>query len=321
MYDLRRLQILRELHHRGTLSAVATALSYSTSAISQQLSQLESEVGVRLLEPDGRRVRLTAQARILVAHAETILNQLEEARSDIAASLDVISGTLRVAGFQTAALNLLPEVIAWVTRTYQEVEVLLTQAEPDEAIPGVLAREFDLAIVESFPGQPLVRSEAIEQHLLFEDAMRLGISASDPRARFGLSLEQLAEDPWIMEPAGTPAREWAVDVCRKAGFEPRVQYESPDMFVHQRFASQGLALAFLPDLMWANTRPDVSLHLLRPGMARTVYTVVRAGAGGHPVIRAFHDALMIALNGTTSLVMRNLQAAPGSQSSRVPNGK
>ncbi|MGO4857650.1 LysR substrate-binding domain-containing protein [Arthrobacter sp. 2MCAF14] len=311
MYDLRRLQILRELHRRGTLSAVAAALSYSTSAISQQLSQLESEVGVPLLEPDGRRVRLTAQALILVAHAETILNQLEEARSDIAASMDVISGTLRVAGFQTAALNLLPEAIAWITRTHPRIEVLLTQAEPDEAIPGVLSREFDLAIVESFPGQPLVRSEATEHHLLFEDAMRLGISVSDPRARPGLYLEQFARDPWIMEPTGTPAREWAVDVCRKAGFDPRVQYESPDMFVHQRFASQGLALAFLPDLMWANTTPEVALHLLRPGMARTVYTVVRSGAGGHPLIRAFHDALMIALKGATSVVLRNIESVAG----------
>jgi DNA-binding transcriptional LysR family regulator len=309
MYDIRRLQILRELERRGTLSAVAGALSYSVSAISQQLSQLESEVGVPLLEPDGRRVKLTVQARILAKHAETILSQLEEARSDIAASMNAVSGTIRVACFQTAALNLLPEIIARIRTMHPNMEVLLTQAEPDEAVPGVLAREFDLAIVESFSGQSLARYKGTSHSMLFEDPMRLGISTSDPRANPSLSLDQLAQDAWIMEPKGTPAREWTVEVCRKAGFEPRVQYESPDMFVHQRFAAQGLAVAFLPDLMWANTGPEVALHWLQQSMVRTVYAIVRDGASGHPVIHAFQDALKLTLSSVTSSVMKNVESS------------
>ena len=59
MLDLYRLRLLRELHRRGTITAVAQALSFSPSAISQQLATLERETGVRLLEPAGRRVRLT----------------------------------------------------------------------------------------------------------------------------------------------------------------------------------------------------------------------------------------------------------------------
>lgn len=86
MFDLHRLRLLRELKHRGTLAAVAAALSYSPSSISQQLSQLEAEVGVRLLEPVGRRVRLTAQAEILVAHTEAVLERLERAEADLATS-------------------------------------------------------------------------------------------------------------------------------------------------------------------------------------------------------------------------------------------
>src|ERR1700726_5258713 len=97
VYNLRRLEILRELKHRGTLAAVASAMSYSPSAVSQQLTLLESEVGAPLLERDGRRVRLTPQAEILVTHTELVLRQLDRAQAEIAASLHEFTGTLRVA--------------------------------------------------------------------------------------------------------------------------------------------------------------------------------------------------------------------------------
>ncbi len=102
VFDLHRLRLLRELKLRGTLAAVASALSYGPSSISQQLSQLEAEAGVRLLEPVGRRVRLTEQAEILVAHTEAVLERLEHAEADIATSLTDLTGTLRIASVQTA---------------------------------------------------------------------------------------------------------------------------------------------------------------------------------------------------------------------------
>ena len=84
MLDLHRLRLLRELKHRGTLAAVAEALAYTPSAISQQLSVLETEAGVPLLERTGRRVRLTPAAERLVEHTEAILERLEQARADLA---------------------------------------------------------------------------------------------------------------------------------------------------------------------------------------------------------------------------------------------
>src|SRR5690349_9657234 len=116
MLDMHRLRLLRELKHRGTLAAVAAALSYSPSSISQQLSLLETEVGVPLLEPVGRRVRLTPQAEILVGHAEALLERLEQAEADVAASLTELTGTLRVASFQTASLAVLPAALTRLRR-------------------------------------------------------------------------------------------------------------------------------------------------------------------------------------------------------------
>jgi DNA-binding transcriptional LysR family regulator len=111
MLDLRRLRLLRELRRRGTIAAVAEALSYSPSAVSQQLSTLERETGVTLLEPAGRRVRLTAQAELLVEHADRLLEDMERTEAALARSLEDTVGTLRVASFQTATLTLVPPTV------------------------------------------------------------------------------------------------------------------------------------------------------------------------------------------------------------------
>lgn len=126
MFGLHRLRLLRELRHRGTLAAVAEALSYAPSSVSQQLSRLEADVGVRLLEPVGRRVRLTEQAEILVAHTEAILERLERAEADIATSLTDLTGTLRIASFQTAALALLPTTLDLLRDRHPQLRVHVT---------------------------------------------------------------------------------------------------------------------------------------------------------------------------------------------------
>src|SRR3954470_3909329 len=107
MLDLHRLRLLKELHTRGTLAAVAAALGYSSSAVSQQLALLEKEAGAPLLERVGRGVRLTPQALILVGHAEVVLDRLEQAEAEIEASLTAPTGVVRLAAFQTAMLSLM----------------------------------------------------------------------------------------------------------------------------------------------------------------------------------------------------------------------
>src|SRR5918998_5482561 len=112
MLDVRRLRVLRELKLRGTLAEVALALNQSPSAVSQQLAQLEREVGVELLRKTGRRVALTPQAEILVDHTTAVLERLEQAESELGVSLGSATGTVRLAVFQSAALALLPGVLS-----------------------------------------------------------------------------------------------------------------------------------------------------------------------------------------------------------------
>ena len=152
MLDVHRLRLLRELDRRGTLAAVARALSYSPSAISQQLSQLETETGVPLLEPAGRGVRLTPQARILVEHTEAILERLEEAEADLRASLAEVRGTLRVASFQSVLLALVPSVLTRLAERHPGLRVEIAHQEAGPAFAGLLAHDFDIVLGEEYPG-------------------------------------------------------------------------------------------------------------------------------------------------------------------------
>ncbi|MFD9907991.1 LysR family transcriptional regulator [Streptomyces sp. NPDC059063] len=292
MYDLHRLRLLRELKHRGTLAAVAAALSYSPSSVSQQLSQLEAEAGVALLEPVGRRVRLTEQAEILVTHAEAVLERLERAEADIAASLTELTGTLRIAAFQTAALALVPAALTALRAAHPRLRVHVTQAEPEKALPALLARDFDLVVTEEYPGGAEPRSDVLEQEELCEDPLRLAL----PGPGAAGDLRALAGHPWVMEPEGAAARRWALTLCREAGFEPDVRFESSDLLVHLRLAEAGHAAALLPDLVWRTApptaAPTVALRQLPPGhRARRIFTVVRRGSSRHPAATAARHAL------------------------------
>ncbi|CNF41805.1 putative regulatory protein (LysR family) [Mycobacterium tuberculosis] len=288
MLDLHRLRLLRELKHRGTLAAVAEALSYSPSSISQQLSVLEKEAGVPLLEPVGRRVRLTAQAEILVAHTEAVLERLERAEADLAASLQGITGVLRVAAFQTAALALVPDALSRLRDAHPRLRIEITQREPESALPGLLARDFDLVITEEYPGEPGPRPAGVEYAELGEDEIQLAV----PDGAAGGGLRGLARVPWVMEPEGTASRQWATRLCREAGFEPDVRFESTDLLLHLRLVERGHAAALLPGLVWAGRPPTVPM--VRPAAGRRMRrlsTASRRGGGEHPAVRAFRAAL------------------------------
>ncbi|EST36233.1 LysR substrate-binding domain-containing protein [Streptomyces roseochromogenus] len=298
MFDLHRLRLLRELKHRGTLAAVATALSYAPSSVSQQLSLLEAEAGVPLLEPVGRRVRLTEQAEILVAHTEAVLERLERAEADIAASLSGLAGltgTLRIASFQTAALALVPTALGLLREWHPRLRVHVTHREPERALPALQARDFDLVLAEEYPGNPNPRPAELEQEDLLDDALQLALpeTAERPGTRGPLAvLRSLADRPWVMEPEGTAARHWAMTLCRTAGFEPDVRFETTDLLLHLRLVDQKHAAAFLPALVWDGRPPSVALRQLPRGRrARRIFTVVRRGGSRHPAVLACRDAL------------------------------
>ncbi|MFP5291014.1 MAG: LysR family transcriptional regulator [Actinomycetes bacterium] len=292
MLDLRRLSLLREVHRRGTLHAVARALAYSPSTISQQLAQLEVEAGVPLLERSGRRVQLTPQGELLVEGAGRLLDEMERLESALGASLaategEPLRGTVRLAVFQSAALGIVPRALSLLEAEHPSLRVEVTQREPESALDEVWAREFDLVIAEQYPAHAAPLRRELDRVPLHRDALRLGV----PRGWRGRALADAADAAWVMEPRGTASRHWAEQQCRLAGFEPDVRFETADLQAHVRFIEAGHAVALLPDLLWMGGRATVRLVDLPGSPEREVFTAARRSSASRPAIVAVREVL------------------------------
>lgn len=285
--DVRRLRLLHELHLRGTIAAVAAALSYTPSSVSQQLALLEAEAGVPLLEKSGRRVRLTPQAEVLVGHTTALIERLELMEAELDRSLTEVTGTVRLAVFQSAALGLVPQALTILSAEYPQLRVEVTQREPEHALFETWTREFDLVIAEQYPGHAAPRQPDLDRVPLCRDELRLGVPA-ELRAS---SLEGARDSAWVMEPRGTASRHFAEQLCRQAGFEPDVRFETADLQAHIRLVESGHAVALLPDLVWAGREPGIRLLHLDGSPSRTVFTSVREASVARPGIVACRAAL------------------------------
>jgi DNA-binding transcriptional LysR family regulator len=295
MLDVRRLRLLVELSRRGTLAAVAEALSYSPSSVSQQLSLLEREAGVPLLVQVGRRVQLTPQALVHVEHGKAVLDRLEEAEAEVARSLTSVTGTVRIAVFQSAAHAVMPQALTLLADAHPGLRVEVTEREPEAGLFEVAARDFDLVVAEQYPGHARPRHPELDRVPLASDAIRLALPANpngrSPGTEVSLDLASTAGRPWVMEPAGTASRVWAEQLCRGAGFEPDVRFETADLMAHIRLISSGNAVGLLPDLLWADEGPSVLLAPLPGDPHREVFSSARHAAAGRPAVVAVRDAL------------------------------
>jgi DNA-binding transcriptional LysR family regulator len=288
--DVQRLRLLRELHRRGTIAAVAAALNYSPSAVSQQLSQLQAEAGVPLLEKLGRGVTLTAAAHLLVEHADAVLAQLEQAETDLAALSGTARGTLRVASFQTVLFSLVPDALTLLAREHPDLRVVLDHAEPEPAFSALAAHQVDLVLGEEYPGMPLARRPDVDEEDLVHDELRLTVPLTGPWADVD-RLEQLSTASWVLEPTATDPGDWVVTRCRQAGFEPDVRIRTPDALLHVHLVETGHAVALLPDLARAGRERAVRVVDLPDHPSRRLFTGVRRGSGGRPAVRAVRSAL------------------------------
>ncbi|WP_448262028.1 LysR family transcriptional regulator [Microbacterium aurum] len=288
MFELRRLRLLHELAQRGTLAAVAEALSYSPSTISQQLAQLERDAGVPLLVPEGRRVRLTEHGAALAAHAARALEADEQIRAELEALQPGIA-PVRVAVLQTAARTVMPAALTLLAERAPRLRVELAEVPPEEGLFELAARGFDLAIAEQYPGLTREHRSGLERRTLGTDPIRI----ADARGGRG-ELSMLADRAWVMEPRGTAAREWAVQQCRAAGFEPDVRFELADLAAHVQLIAAGHAVGLLPDLLWAGRRPQadgIALTDLPGSPVREIFTAERRAAAPCPGIRLVREAI------------------------------
>ena len=283
MLDLHRLMLLREIKFRGSMTAAARNLAYSHSAVSQQMSLLEKEAGVVLLERVGRGVRLTSAAEQLVRHTESMLAILEEAESDLASSLGEVRGSVTIATFGTVARAIVPDILVQLGQMYPHLRVDFEQHEPEEGLPRLAARRLDLLIADQYPDSPMWVGPALHAELLCRDP----VAAYLPAGAAVETVSDLVRVPWVTEPRGTGSFAWVQQLCRSVGFEPDVRYQSADLVVHVRMVEAGLAAAVLPGLAVREAVGELRPSPLFPGdFARGIHAICREGSQNQPVIIA-----------------------------------
>jgi len=295
MLSLSRLRLLRELEARASVGAVADALGYSPSAVSQQLAVLQREAGVALLEPAGRGVRLTEAGRRLAAHADALLRRMEEAEADLAAAGEV-RGVVRVASFQTAALTIVAPALAAVADAHPQLRTELGDIELEEALPALRLQALDVVIAEEYAGAPRPRPADLTRTVLFTEPVRLLLPAAHPLAAGGgpVGVPALRDLGWATAPPGHGQRELVVRTCRAlGGFEPDLRHRSNDLLLLVACVATLGAATLLPDLVQAFAAdPRVAVRDLREApLRREVFALTRAGSDRLPAVAAVLDAV------------------------------
>ncbi|HCS62295.1 MAG TPA: LysR family transcriptional regulator [Microbacterium sp.] len=285
MLDLNRLAMLRELETRGSIVAVSRAIGISPSAISQQLAKLEAEVGMKLLEPVGRQVRLTQVGIDLAHRADEVIRLLEQTEAELEQRSTRVQGIVRFASFSTFALRYLPDVLRRMARSHPDVVVEFTQVDPTDALNAVTRRRADLAVTDEYPNIP--RAVVTEMTRTFLSRDPIAVYAPVPVQH----PTELAKIPWIFEPAETDAALWATRACREAGFEPIVRFTSANLRIHHSLVQAGEAAAFLPRMLLGTPDAllDIPEHRVVWGEAelyRDVYAVTRRGGTIRPAVAA-----------------------------------
>ena len=283
--DLRRLTLLHELSRLGSMRAVAEELGYTTSTVSQQLSVLAREAGVALIEPTGRRVRLTPAGERLAAHAGTILAAVDAARADLDPAGEP-AGTVRVAGFATAIRRSLLPVVARLSAEHPAVHLRLYEHEPAEAVALLADDEVDLALVYDYELAPVRWDALFAITPLWTSAWDLGVPAADTEQE----LAAFADADWIVNSRNVADEHVVRLLASLAGFEPRIAHRADSLELVQDLIAGGFGVGLLPAEM--PLREGIGrLPLRDPGVNLRAYLAVRRGRENWPPLRLISSML------------------------------
>lgn len=292
----RRLQTLRAVHQYGTVTAAAHALHLTPSAASQQIRQLSAHLGVALLEPEGRKVRLTDAALTLIAHADALFERWEEARADLAAQAGSPTGILRIGGFPTAIADLIAPAAAHLRKTAPKLTLRISEVETVEGYDLLLTNQLDIAVTAPTLDSPSPNDPRFAQQSLLDDELQhLLIPAGHHLAnRRTVALAEAAHEPWIVPAAGTS--DWhniTLVACASAGFTPAIAHHVKEWTAISALVAQGLGVALIPRLAHVPLHPTVALIPIsdQPRPTRRILTCTRRGSHHHPAIQQGLNAL------------------------------
>lgn len=278
--DLRRLELLLALSRLGSMRAVADSYRLTTSTVSQQIAALAREVKTPLIEPDGRRVRLTPAGRRLADHAVTILAGVDAALRDLDPDTDP-AGTLRVGGFATGIrVSLLP-VLADLADTHPAVHTVVSEYEPLEAFRLLIDDDLDLVLSYDYNLAPATPDPVLHSVALWSTPWGLGVPADAPDT---VELSDYAEEYWIVNSRNSADETAVRALAGTAGFMPKIAHQIDSLELVEDLVLAGYGVALLPLERPAREGLKV-LPLAQPGLRLTAYAVTRKGREEWPPLR------------------------------------
>lgn len=297
MLDLRRVRTLREVAARGTISAAADALHLTPSAASQQLAALEKEVGRPLLEPDGRTVRLTPAARLVLRRADAIFAELEQLDADFAAAERGAAGPLNVGSSATGIIALVAPAAARVLAERPDLDLHVAAAEAPDGLELLDAHGLDILITVESDETPQGDDPRYFREHLFIDPIDVALPAAHPlavaavRERRPLALASLAGEPFVLPPAGWSCEDVVRGACQSAGFTPRPAHRAFDWAACLALVGAGLGVLMLPSMAEVPPPDGVVVLPVQPTAVRHVVLLTRRGTEEHPAVRVLRDTL------------------------------
>jgi len=285
--DIRRLELLLALSRLGSMRAVADAHHLTTSTVSQQIAALAKDTGVALIEPEGRRVRLTPAGRRLADHAVTILAAIDTARFDLDPDAEPV-GTLRVGGFATGIrVSLLP-ILADLAEQHPAVRVLISEYEPIEAFGLLTNDDLDLALTYDYNLAPASPGAALESVPLWSTPWGLGVRSDEPDGPADVSA--YAHHAWIVNSRNTADEDAVRTLGALHGFAPLITHQIDSLELVEDLIAAGYGVGLLPLNRLAG--PGVKVVPMRdPSVVLTAYAVTRIGRTTWSPLRAVMDRL------------------------------
>ncbi|MFD7667061.1 LysR family transcriptional regulator [Streptomyces sp. NPDC059788] len=292
MINLERLRALAAVDTHGSIARAAQALHITPSGMSQQLSKLERECGHRLLEPEGRSVRLTHAGRVLADHATAVMSRMSDAERDLAALGDEVLGPLRIGAVGSAIRTLLPATLATLATRHARLSPTVRDGEVADLLPALLRGELDLLLIENWSNRPRHIPEGVTVRTLITEEAQVALPEGHPLAdRPALRLADLGGIPWAACPPGAEAREALVQALRTRGVEPEIRYSISDHATQLTLVAAGLTAALVPTAARQQAPAGVRCIPTEPPLRRHVQAAWCPRTETPPV-RACLDALM-----------------------------
>jgi DNA-binding transcriptional LysR family regulator len=290
--NVSRLRVLRELAQRGTIAAVAEALWLTPSAVSQQLSALERETHLELIERAGRGVRLTAAGKVLVEHSDRVFEALDEARSALHALQAEPRGRLRLASFPSVVRLVIPQVLARLRARFPDLEVEVEDLEGEQSLEAVRLGHLEVAVIDDLTWNAKAPVDGLVVTSLFATPLVAAFADGHAwAARESVAWSELDGAPQVTEQRSSLFARSVAEECRRAGAEPRVRARVHDAGAMLALVESSEMVAILPELQLLGQAHTVQWRRLEPTVERVLLAVTRVGQSGLPSVRAVLEEL------------------------------